>query len=296
MTDPMVRALTGDAAQQTVSLAREYRATPEEVWHAITTRERIARVLGTVTGPMPTAAGDVFHVDIGGGRVRRAELVSCDAPRALSYVWWSGDDDPGSVRIRLTATDAGTRVSITHDRLRPHWTGGYGAGWEASLAALADVLGAASAPTPAADWTLMQQRPLEMTARMDAPRERVWQAWATEHGLATWWWSHWSDVEIAADVRVGGKYRFAAPAHGMAVAGEYLVVEPLERLAFTWVWTDDDGASADEAVEVTVADDAAGGTVLTVRHTGPWATDEPVESYRQGWEFVLSALERAFAV
>ncbi|GAA1935084.1 hypothetical protein GCM10009775_28740 [Microbacterium aoyamense] len=292
MTDPIVRALTGDAAQQTVSLAREYRAAPAEVWHAITTPERIARILGALTGPVPTAPGDVFHIDIGGERVRRAELMKCAAPYELAYTWWSGDDDPGSVRIRLTPTGDGTRVTITHDRLRPHWTGGYGAGWEASLAALAEVLGSPAAIAPAADWSLLQERPLELTLRMEAPRDRVWDAWTTSSGLATWWWSHWTGVEIIADVRVGGAYRFAAPAQGMAVAGEYLVVDPLERLAFTWVWSDDDGVSVDEAVEVMFAEDA-GGTALTVRHTGPWPSDEPVESYRQGWEFVLGALRSA---
>ena len=41
------------------------------------------------------------------------------------------------------------------------------------------------------------------------------------------------------------------------------------------------------------ADRPGAGTTITIRHTGPWSTDEPVESYREGWSFVLAALARA---
>ena len=94
---------------------------------------------------------------------------------------------------------------------------------------------------------------------------------------------------IEADVRPGGAYRIEASRHGIAVSGEYLVVEPERRLAFTWVWIDDDGASRDEAVDVAFAR-AGGGTPYRVRHTGPWDDDAPADSYRQGWEFVLAEL------
>lgn len=294
-TDTRIRALTGDPEQQTVSLVRRYRAAPADVWHAITTPERIARVLGAIRGPMPAAPGDEFHVEMGPDRVRRAQLIRCDAPRSLEYIWWSADDDPGTVRIRLTPVGDETELSVTHDRLRPHWMTGYGAGWEVSLTALAEVLGEPAVPgAPPEHWELLRARPLAITARLDAPIGRVWDAWTTEAGLASWWWSHWSDVEVSADPRVGGAYRFAAPEKGMAVSGEYLVVDPQRRLAFTWTWSDDDGASVDEAVDVTFADDA-GGTLLTIRHTGPWESDAPVESYRQGWQFVVASLQSAIA-
>ena len=68
-------------------------------------------------------------------------------------------------------------------------------------------------------------------------------------------------------------------------------VEPRRRLAFTWVWADDDPATRDEAVDVTFRETERG-TTVSVRHTGPWDSDAPAESYRQGWEFVLSELAR----
>jgi uncharacterized protein YndB with AHSA1/START domain len=294
--DGFVRALTGDAEAQTVTLVRSYRSPIGEVWNALTSPERIARWYGTIVGPVPRVAGDAFQVDIGGGMVRRAVLEGCEAPAGLMYTWWSGDDDPGLVQIRLEGIGDETRVSVQHDRLRPHRTIQYGAGWEQNLVALAGVVGATSAgevSTAARPerWEVLQAHPLHLELEIDAPVAAVWDAWSSAGALAEWWWNHWPDVTIAADVRAGGEYRFDAPEHGFTVSGEYLVVEPRRRLAFTWVWTDEDGALRDEAVDVAFRETATG-TALVIRHTGPWAESGPAESYRQGWEFVLAELAR----
>jgi uncharacterized protein YndB with AHSA1/START domain len=134
-------------------------------------------------------------------------------------------------------------------------------------------------------------RYLRMERIIPSPVPSVWNAWTTEAGLARWWWSHWPDVEISADVRVGGGYRFAAPSAGIVVTGTYLEVNEASRLVFTWEWRDADGVQAGESVEVDFA--AAGsGTLLTLVHSGPWTDDTAAESYRQGWAFVLDALAR----
>lgn len=294
--DPFVRALTGDEGEQTITLIRRFRAPVADVWSALTAPDRIARWYGTIAGPVPRTVGDAFQVDIGGGMVRRAVLESCDAPVALAYTWWSGDDDPGLVRIRLEAEGNETRLSVQHDRLRPHRMIQYGGGWEQNLAALAALLGAAAEPdVPPADraarWEQLREHPLQLEFAIDAPVSAVWDAWSSAEALAAWWWNHWTDVTISADVQPGGEYRIDAPDHGFAVSGEYLVVEPRHRLAFTWVWTDQDGALRDEAVDVTFRETPTG-TALVIRHTGPWGTAGPAESYRQGWDFVLAELAR----
>lgn len=294
--DPFVRALTGDEGEQTITLIRRFRAPVADVWSALTTAERIARWYGTITGPAPAKVGDRFEVDIGGGAVRRALLEECRAPVALAYTWWSGDDDPGLVRIRLEAVGDETRMSVQHDRLRPHRMVQYGGGWEENLVALAAAVGApGEAGVPAAErsghWQQLQEHPLRLEFAIEAPVAAVWDAWSSADALATWWWNHWADVTISAEVRPGGEYRIDAPEHGFMVSGEYLVVDPRRRLAFTWVWTDEDGALRDEAVDVTFRETQSG-TALVIRHTGPWGTDGPAESYRQGWEFVLAELAR----
>ncbi len=295
--DPFVRALTGDDGEQTITLARRYRAPLADVWSALTNPDRIARWYGTITGPVPRGVGDPFQVDIGGGLVRRARLEHCEAPVALAYTWWSGDDDPGLVQIRLDAVgEDETRLSVQHDRLRPHRVIQYGGGWEQNLVALAGLIGTDAEPEAAASargarWEQLRAHQLQLEFEIHAPVALVWDAWSSAEALATWWWTHWDDVTIAADVRVGGGYRIEAAAHGIAVSGEYLVVDPGRRLAFTWVWTDVDGAVRDEAVDVTFRE-TAGGSALVIRHTGPWDTDAPAESYRQGWQFVLEELAR----
>lgn len=296
--DPFVRALTGSEEQQTVTLSRLYRATPAELWDAITTPERIARWYGEIVGPVPSRPGDAFEVDLGGGTVRRAVLESCQPPTALTYTWWSGDDDPGLVRLRLEPQGDRTRLTVQHDRLRPHRMPQYGAGWQGNLVALAGLLGGDSGDTAGAgsavEWQLLGAHPLRTELRIAAPAERVWDAWASADVLAAWWWSHWDDVRIEADVRPGGRYLIEARRHGMSLSGEYLVVEQGRRIAFTWVWTDDDGASRDEAVDVAFEEDDDATTVV-VRHTGPWSDDAPADSYRQGWDFVLGQLSQRLA-
>lgn len=138
---------------------------------------------------MPRRAGDAFQVDLGGGVVRRAVLESCDAPNALTFMWWSGDDDPGLVRIRLDAVGEQTRLTMQHDRLRPHRLIQYGGGWEQNLVALADVLRAGSSPAPSAvertrRWELLSAHPLRVGVDLDAPVNEVWDAWAGADGLA----------------------------------------------------------------------------------------------------------------
>lgn len=298
--DPFIRALTGDEEEQTITVSRSYRAPIVEVWDALTTPERVARWYGAVVGPQPRRAGDGFEVDLGGGMVRRAVLEECDAPSALTYTWWSGDDDPGLVRIRLDAIgDAETRLTVQHDRLRPHRMLGYGGGWEHNLVSLAAVVGAPAEPEVAGEvrgrrWELLRSHPLRMELSIDAPVERVWDAWADADSLATWWWTHWDDVSVEADVRPGGRYRIVASRHGISIEGDFLVVDPGARLAFTWVWTDEEEPTRDEAVDVTFRR-SGGATIVAVRHTGPWDDDAPADSYRQGWEFVLGALARRLA-
>lgn len=121
----------------------------------------------------------------------------------------------------------------------------------------------------------------------------VWRAWTTADGLATWWWHTWPDTRYAVDAAVGGHYRIEAADHGIGVRGEYRVLQPPHRLAFSWIWFDhEDGTTVDgpvEEVEVTFEADGTG-TRVRVRHTGPWSTPEPVENYHRGWDFVLDAL------
>ncbi len=281
--DPFIRALTGDEIQQTVTLVRSYPAAAAEVWNALTTPERIARWYGTIVGAPPRAVGDEFEVEIGEGMIRRALLESCAAPSGLSYTWWSGDGDPGLVTIRLDAiADDETRLTVQHDRLRPHRMTQYGGGWEQNLVALAGVLGASGEAEKDGDarvgrWELLGGRPLDVRLAIDAAVGRVWSAWSSAEGLSSWWWAHWGDVAVAADVRVGGAYRIEAPGHGRRCGGG---VPRRRARAPARVHVDVDrttkAESRDEAVEVLFTAADAGtpssrcATPVRGRTTRPW--------------------------
>lgn len=131
---------------------------------------------------------------------------------------------------------------------------------------------------------------LTMTRTFAADRPRVWRAWTTGEGLATWWWAHLPDTTYAVDCRVGGSYRIEAGAAGFGVAGEFLEVEPPRRLAMTWTWLDDGVPGDVERVELTFTE-VPGGTRLDLVHTGPWTTPQPAEGYRTGWTRTLDSLE-----
>lgn len=122
-----------------------------------------------------------------------------------------------------------------------------------------------------------------------APVSSVWSAWTTSAGLRRWWWHHWPDVEIATDPVVGGRYRFAAPHVGIVVSGAYLEVIEEQRLSFSWRWEDADGVQDGQVVDVGFSA-VPEGTRLTVTHRGPWRDGSAAEDYRQGWTFVLDAL------
>lgn len=134
---------------------------------------------------------------------------------------------------------------------------------------------------------------LQLDRLIGAPPEDVWRAWTTADGLATWWWHTWPGTRYTVDARVGGSYRIEAADHGIAVRGEYRVLDAPDRLAFSWIWcAEDDGVTVEgpvEEVQVTFTTDGSG-TRVEVRHTGPWTTPAPAENYRQGWDFVLDAL------
>ncbi|WP_243855125.1 SRPBCC domain-containing protein [Diaminobutyricimonas sp. TR449] len=92
--------------------------------------------------------------------------------------------------------------------------------------------------------TVTDSSPIEapqfsITRVFDAPRELVWRAWTEEAELAQWLHPFGVSTEsVSIDVRVGGRYRYTMTnnetGEEFPTGGEYLEVEPIDRLAFTW--------------------------------------------------------------
>jgi uncharacterized protein YndB with AHSA1/START domain len=137
---------------------------------------------------------------------------------------------------------------------------------------------------------------LRLTRVVAATLARVWEAWTTEEGLASWWWSHLPDTTYSVDLRPGGSYRIEAPGPGFAVTGEYLRIEEPHQLEMTWVWLDHGQRGDLEQVAVTfIPEDDPSFTRIDIVHTGPWTTPEPAENYLLGWNFTLDQLETTLA-
>jgi hypothetical protein len=73
-----------------------------------------------------------------------------------------------------------------------------------------------------------------------APRERVFQAISDPQQAVKWWGQcdKYQFSEFKMDVRVGGKWSCAGSSAAMGgrieVHGEFLVVDPPRKLAYTW--------------------------------------------------------------
>lgn len=304
MNDTVVRSLTGSVNRPELTFRRRYRATVSEVRAAVTDPRRLARWFGDVEGD-PTRVGDAFAVRLSEAPsvVAVGTVLSC-AEDAVVVSWtWQGEPESVITARLETVSSEETDLVVVHELREAAHAAGYGGSWEQMLTALDRTLGGTGdacsdveVEAAAVDrWGTLTRASLDVRRRVAAPVDQVWAAFASAEGLACWWWTHWADVRIEADVRVGGSYRIIAPSAGIVLTGRYLVVESCRRLAFTWEWAGSEDTTTDEAVDLTFTPDGPRGCLVSVRHTGPWPTDEPIESYRLGWESTLPALNRALS-
>jgi uncharacterized protein YndB with AHSA1/START domain len=109
------------------------------------------------------------------------------------------------------------------------------------------------------------ERELVIRRTFDAPPDLVFEAWTKPELLKLWWAPKSSGMSLLsceADVRVGGKYRFAFGKDGtevMAFFGKYVEVIPNARL----VWTNEE---SDEGAVTTLTFEDKGGQTLLVLH------------------------------
>jgi uncharacterized protein (TIGR02453 family) len=101
-------------------------------------------------------------------------------------------------------------------------------------------------------------------------------------------WLSWQGVTAEIDPRPGGAFRMNVRGDGYA-AGEFVVVDPYERIVLTWGWENEDlgvppGSST---VEVTFAAER-GGTLVHLTHAGLPPT--AVAPHAEGWNHYLDRL------
>jgi uncharacterized protein YndB with AHSA1/START domain len=141
---------------------------------------------------------------------------------------------------------------------------------------------------PANDLTLHLERILP------APRPLVFRAQTEPDLLAEWWGpAGFSAPTIELDLRVGSAYRIAMqPPDGdlFYLSGEFVEVDPPNRLAYTFRWEDPDPDDRETIVTFSL-DDRGGSTQVSVDQ-GVFATEARRALHDQGWTESLDRLQR----
>lgn len=132
---------------------------------------------------------------------------------------------------------------------------------------------------------------LTLTRTFDAPRALVFKAWTQPEHLVRWLGPEgFQGHSIRLDPKPGGSWRACIDSpEGEAnwMGGIYHVVEPPERLAFTFAW---DSTGFETLVTITLAE-IAGKTTMTF-HQAPFASIDSRDSHAGGWRSSFDRLAR----
>ncbi len=136
-----------------------------------------------------------------------------------------------------------------------------------------------------------------ITRTFDAPRELVWRAWTDEAELAQWLHPFGVATDaISFDVRVGGRYRYTmtvvATGDTYPTGGEFVEVEPFDRLVFSWGMPD---ASVDEAPRITLTFIERGDQTELIFHLRGYAGKPGDDDVYDGWNETLTNMGRHLA-
>jgi uncharacterized protein YndB with AHSA1/START domain len=138
---------------------------------------------------------------------------------------------------------------------------------------------------------------LEITRRIDAPLDLVYEAWTSARHAQRWWYPRQGgrDFECPAfemDFRVGGTYRYCirSPEGGDTWAhGVFREIVPQRRLVFTFQWERSPAASHETLITVTFAPEGADATRLVFRQE-PFTDAAERTGHEAGWGAVLDHL------
>ena len=124
---------------------------------------------------------------------------------------------------------------------------------------------------------------LELEARIRARPDAVFP-YFTDPAL----YRRWQGADAELDARPGGVYRVWMPGQAM-VEGTYLIVEPPDRVVFTWGWVGNAAVPpGSTTVEVTLTADGDE-TVIRLVHRG-LPTELSRDEHAGGWRHYLARL------
>jgi uncharacterized protein YndB with AHSA1/START domain len=140
---------------------------------------------------------------------------------------------------------------------------------------------------------------IDITRVLDAPPERVFEAWTTPEHFAAWYGGE-ADVpldSVSMDVRPGGAWRLVivVPGVEMPFHGVYREVVAPDRLEFTLKDGTEPPGVEGEIVTVTLTEGRGGTTEMLFQQRGGHLTPEQYAAAEDGWDAFFDALAARLA-
>jgi uncharacterized protein YndB with AHSA1/START domain len=117
-----------------VTASRTYPTSPDDLWEALTSAERLPRWFLPISGDLRVGGRYQLQGNAGG------DILICERPRHLKLTWEYGGNTSW-VDVRIAAQDTGSRLTLEHSMVRDdHWNqfgpGATGVGWDLAFVGL----------------------------------------------------------------------------------------------------------------------------------------------------------------
>ena len=189
-----VSSRTRDGKDARVVVAsRPYTTTPDDLWNALTSAERLPRWFLPVSGDLRLGGRYQLQGNAGG------EILVCEPPRHLKLTWEFGGKTSW-LDVRIATHRDGARLTLEHEMLvDDHWqqfgAGATGVGWDLALVGLTQhVAGSMASAEAGMAWMMSENGKSFVRGSSDA-----WGLAAIASGES-------SDVATAAASRTTAAY------------------------------------------------------------------------------------------
>lgn len=128
--------------------------------------------------------------------------------------------------------------------------------------------------------------PIEMSRKLSFPVSDVYSTWVSSQTVIP------PATEMDIDPVVGGHYQLIinTPDFKSRCEGSFSVIEPNERVVYSWQWQGDD-----EKTQIDVRFAAEnGGTRVAIVHSG-FVSEQSLKNHEAGWKSYLDGLEAFLA-
>ena len=136
-----------------------------------------------------------------------------------------------------------------------------------------------------------QEKVVQIKRTFQAPKEKVYKAWTQPEELTRWFapTDEYQTIVEQLDVREGGKYRIIMkhPDGTHHLTGEYLHVQPGEKLVYTWLWENQQQSELSRVIVEFL--DRGNSTEIILTHE-KLSNEEVRRKHTHGWNGCLDRL------